>query len=117
MQFLKTLFWFLLAVVATVFSIGNWKTVPINLWGGLIADINLPLLLVLTFLGGLLPVLFYHHAVKWRLRQKLAATERAMTDLRAVTAAALPATVHADGDETMNAGASDHPSHVAVATA
>lgn len=87
MQFLKTLFWFLLAVMVAVFSIGNWTTVPIKLWAGLIAEVNLPLLLVLTFLAGLFPVLLYHHAVKWRMSQKLSAAERALADLRAAAAA------------------------------
>lgn len=90
MQFLKTLFWFLLAVTVAVFSIGNWTTVPIKLWAGLIAEVNLPLLLVLTFLAGLFPVLLYHHAVKWRLRQKLTTAERALAELRIAAAAPPP---------------------------
>ena len=87
MQFLKTLFWFLLAVTVAVFAIGNWTMVPIKLWAGLIADVNLPILLVATFLAGLLPVLLYHHAVRWRLRQKLSSAERAVADLRAAAVA------------------------------
>ena len=87
MQFLKTLFWFLLALLVAVFSIGNWTTVPIKLWAGLIADVNLPLLLVLTFLAGLFPVLLYHHAVKWRMGQKLSTAERVIADLRGAVAA------------------------------
>ncbi len=96
MQFLKTLFWFLLAVVVAVFSIGNWTTVPIKLWAGLIAEVNLPLLLVLTFLAGLFPVLLYHHAVKWRMKQKLSTAERTIADLRAAanpTPPTVPATI------------------------
>ncbi len=52
MQFLKILFWFLLAFVAALFTYGNWTRVQINLWSGLIADVNLPLLLLVTFLIG-----------------------------------------------------------------
>ena len=50
MQFLKILFWFLLAFVAALFTYGNWSSVQINLWSGLIADVNLPFLLLVTFL-------------------------------------------------------------------
>jgi len=57
MQFLKILFWCLLAFVAAVFTVGNWTTVPIKLWGGLIAEVNLPLLLFVTFLLGLVPTM------------------------------------------------------------
>lgn len=102
MQFLKSLFWILLAVVIAVFAIGNWTMVPIRLWAGLIAEINLPLLLILTFLAGLIPTLLYHHAVKWRMRQKLATAERAMADLRSAVSAAVapPAPLLDPGDTT-----------------
>jgi len=101
MRFLKILFWLLLGVVIAVFAIGNWTMVKFRLWGGLTAEVNLPLLLVLTFLAGLLPTLLYHHAVKWRMRQKLATAERAMADLRsAVTAAAAPPPLLDPGDDT-----------------
>ena len=83
MRFLNGLFWFLIAVVLSIFTYGNWKHVEINLWSGLIADVNLPLLLLLFFLAGLLPMALWHQAVKWRYRQKLSAAQRS---LAAVTA-------------------------------
>jgi len=82
MQFLKILFWCLLAFIAAVATIGNWTTVPINLWGGLIADVNLPLLLLVTFLLGFVPTMLYNHAIRWRLRQRLATCERQLAELR-----------------------------------
>lgn len=102
MQFLKTLFWALLVVVITVFAIGNWTSVPIRLWGGLIADVNLPLLLVLTFLAGLFPVLLWHHAVRWRLNSRLATAERTINDLRnaVVTPSMSPASTEAASSES-----------------
>ena len=95
MQFLKILFWCLLAFVAAVFTVGNWTTVPIKLWGGLVAEVNLPLLLFVTFLLGLVPTMIYYHAVRWRLRNRLATSERTVTDLRGALAPA-PAPVVAD---------------------
>jgi hypothetical protein len=82
MQFLKILFWCLLAFIAAVATIGNWTTVPIKLWGGLIADVNLPLLLLVTFLLGFVPTLLYNLAIRWRLRQRLATCERQLAELR-----------------------------------
>ena len=82
MQFLKILFWCLLAFVAAVFTISNWNTVQIQLWGGLIADVNLPLLLLVTFLIGFVPTMLYNHAVRWRLRQRLATCERSLAEVR-----------------------------------
>lgn len=91
MQFLKTLFWALLVLIVAVFAIGNWTSVPIRLWGGLVADVNLPLLLVLTFLAGLFPVLLYHHAVRWRMKARLATAERTIAELRNAVTASRPA--------------------------
>ena len=90
MQFLKILFWCLLTFLAAIFTYGNWDLVEIRLWSGLIADVNLPLLLLVTFLIGFLPMLAFHHAVRWRLRQQLATCERALADLRIATATLPP---------------------------
>lgn len=90
MQFLKILFWCLLAFVAALFTFGNWFSVPIRLGGGLVADTNLPFLLLVTFLAGLLPTLAWQHTIRWRLRSRLAAAERTIAELRAPLASALP---------------------------
>ncbi|WP_235532905.1 hypothetical protein [Sphingomonas sp. Leaf412] len=86
MQFLKILFWCLLVFVAAVFTFGNWTTVSIQLFGGLVAEVNLPLLLVATFLLGFLPTLIYQHLVRWRLRQRLSIAERALETERTINA-------------------------------
>ena len=93
MQFLKILFWCLLTFLAAIFTYGNWDRVEIHLWGGMVADVNLPLLLLVVFLAGLLPILVYHHAVRWSLRQRLATCERMIAESRAA-ATALPAPVN-----------------------
>ena len=41
MQFLKTLFWVLIAVVVVLFASHNWFDVTVNLWGDIQADIKL----------------------------------------------------------------------------
>ena len=76
MRFLQTLFWCLLAFVAALFTYGNWFSVPLRLWSGLIADVNLPFLLLLTFLAGFVPAILWGHTVRWRLRQRLSQAER-----------------------------------------
>lgn len=96
MPFLKGLFWFLLAVLLVVFAFANWTTVPIKLWGGLIADVNLPLLMLVMFLIGLVPTLVYHHAVRWRLRNRLVTADRTITELRAAAMAPTMPPVVAD---------------------
>lgn len=85
MRFLKVLFWLLLGGLVAAFVIYNGdERVGIHLWGGLIADFSLPLLLILIFLLGLLPTLVAYQALRWRSQQRISALERALADLRAV---------------------------------
>jgi lipopolysaccharide assembly protein A len=90
MRFLKVLFWLLLGGLLAAFVIYNGdERVGLHLWGGLVADFSLPMLLILVFLAGLLPMLLAYHALRWRMRQRIAGLERALADVRAVSA--LPA--------------------------
>ena len=76
MQFLKTLFWVALAVVLVLFASVNWNAVTLNLWGGLQVDIKLPILILIAFLLGLLPMLVVHGTRLWTMRRRLEAHER-----------------------------------------
>lgn len=91
MQFLRILFGCLIAFVAAAFTFGNWFSVPIRLPGGLIAETNLPLLLLVAFLAGLLPAWAAGRLRRWRLRQRLAATERRLAEMLALGQASSPA--------------------------
>lgn len=71
MQFLKTLFWVLLAVLLVLFAVTNWTVVTLNLWGGLQADVKLPVLVIGAFLLGFLPTLLIYGARIWSLRRRL----------------------------------------------
>ncbi|MFL9842167.1 hypothetical protein ABS767_14440 [Sphingomonas sp. ST-64] len=82
MQFLKALFWFLILGLVAAFAVTNWHPVEIHLWSGLVADVNLPFLLLIVYLGGLLPVLAIYHTVRWRNRSRIAMLERTIEDLR-----------------------------------
>jgi uncharacterized integral membrane protein len=76
MQFLKTLFWVALAVIVVLFASTNWHAVTIELWGGLEADVKLPVLVLASFLLGFLPMLILHRARLWSLRRRLEQHER-----------------------------------------
>jgi lipopolysaccharide assembly protein A len=70
MQFLKTLFWVVLAVVLVLFAHANWNIVTLNLWGGLEADVKLPVLVISAFLLGFLPTFILYRARLWSLRRR-----------------------------------------------
>ena len=76
MNFLKTLFWVVVAVSLAIFANRNWADVTINLWGNLQADIKLPILILLAFAVGFQPPFLILRGRIWGLKRKLALAER-----------------------------------------
>ena len=76
MQFLKTLFWVLLAVFIALFASRNWSDATLNLWGDIQVDIKLPVLMAVMFLLGFLPVFLLHRTRLWTLKRRLAVEQR-----------------------------------------
>ena len=76
MNFLRTLFWVVVAVSLAIFATRNWSNVTLNLWGNIQADIKVPFLLFLTFLIGFLPTYIVMRGRIWALRRKLVLAER-----------------------------------------
>ena len=71
MQFLKTLFWVLLAVVVALFASRNWSDVTLNLWGDIQADIKLPILLLIAFVIGFAPTWSLMRTRIWSQRRRI----------------------------------------------
>ena len=71
MQFLKTLFWVLVAVIVVLFATRNWASVTLSLWGDIQADIKIPILLLIFFLLGFLPTWLIMRAKLWACRRRL----------------------------------------------
>jgi len=76
MQFLKTLFWVMIAVSLALLARSNWQDVTLNLWSDIQIDIKLPVLIALMFLLGWLPTLLIYRAKIWRMRSRLDGLER-----------------------------------------
>jgi putative membrane protein len=76
MQFLKTLFWVLIAVIVALFASRNWSDVTLNLWGDIQADIKLPVLLLVIFVIGFLPTWLISRTRIWSHRRRIEALER-----------------------------------------
>jgi uncharacterized integral membrane protein len=79
MQFLKTLFWVLLAVLVALFAVRNWADVTLNLWGDIQADIKIPMLILVAVLLGWLPTWLVMRARLWTVRRRLEALDRQRT--------------------------------------
>ena len=80
MQFLKTLFWVLVAVIVALFASRNWSDVTLNLWGDIQADIKIPLLLLVIFLLGLLPTWLILRARIWSLNRRMESLDRSRAE-------------------------------------
>ncbi len=84
MQFLKTIFWVVIAVILVVFSISNWTSITITLWSGLLLQTYLPVVIFAAFLLGLVPYFLLHRATRWTLQRKLTQVERQLAETRAL---------------------------------
>jgi len=76
MQFLKTLFWVVIAVFLAILGSRNWHDVTLNLWGDIQVDIKVPVLVLSAFLLGWLPMFLVHRTRLWRARQRIESFER-----------------------------------------
>jgi uncharacterized integral membrane protein len=75
MQFLRTLFWVVIAAFVAIIASENWRDVTLDLWGNLQADVKIPVLLILTFLLGFLPTWLVMRGKIWRLKRRLMTEE------------------------------------------
>jgi len=94
MNFLRTLFWVVVAVSLAIFANRNWNDVTLSLWGDIQADVKLPFLLFLTFMIGFLPPYLLMRSRIWNLKRKLVLAERP-------TPAISPTTPAVDSEETL----------------
>ena len=83
MQFLKTLFWVVVAVFLAILASRNWHDVTLNLWGDIQVDIKAPVLIGAMFLLGWLPTYLIYRAKLWRQRQRRENIERQQAASRA----------------------------------
>ncbi|MPT47205.1 MAG: LapA family protein [Sphingobium sp.] len=111
MNFLRTAFWVIVAVALALFTKANWSIatdysgyVPVKLWGDIIVEARLPVLILAAFLLGLVPSWLWSRAVQWRLQRKLASTEKMLASALASTTA--------DGD----GAATGHTAGIAAGT-
>lgn len=77
MRFLRILLWLIAIVAGLIFAIRNWDDVSLALWGDVVMDIRLPLLLILTWLGGMVPTWLILSGRLAKARRQLALAEHA----------------------------------------
>ena len=84
MGILRTIIWVLLTIALVLFAMANWNPVTVTIWPGQVLDTKLPVLIVVAFLLGSLPMWIALRAARWSLRRRLDTSERQLADLRAM---------------------------------
>lgn len=78
MKILRTILWVLAALGFLIFAIYNWSPVEITLWQNLVMETKLPVLALLAFALGFLPLWAYHQSVKWSMGRRIRALENSL---------------------------------------
>ncbi len=78
MQIVRTVIWVLILFGLMVFSFFNWDPVEVRLWDNLVLETKVPVLVILAFTLGLLPMWLYHRGAKWNLMRRITSLENAV---------------------------------------
>lgn len=84
MNMLRTIIWVLLTAVLVIFAMANWSPVTVTVWPGQMLDTKLPLLILVSFLIGSIPMWIALRTTRWTLNRRLNDSERQLADLRAM---------------------------------
>lgn len=78
MQIVRTIVWVLILFGLLVFSFFNWDPVEVKLWDNLVLETKVPVLVIVAFLLGLVPMWLYHRGAKWSLGRRINSLETAV---------------------------------------
>lgn len=78
MKILRTILWVLGAFGFLIFAIYNWKPAELTLWQNLVLETKLPVLVLLAFGLGFLPLYAYHRSVSWGMSRRIRTLENSL---------------------------------------
>lgn len=78
MQIVRTIVWVLILFGLLVFSFFNWDPVEVRLWNNLVLETKVPMLVIVAFLLGLVPMWLYHRTSRWNLNRRIVSLENAV---------------------------------------
>lgn len=84
MGIVRTIIWVLLTAALVIFAMANWDVVSVTIWPGWEAETKLPVIIILSFLIGMLPMWIALRATRWTLNRRLDSSERQLADMRAL---------------------------------
>jgi uncharacterized integral membrane protein len=78
MKIIRTAIWILILFGLLMFSVYNWDPVEVHLWDNLVLETKVPLLVIMAFLLGLVPMWLYHRGAQWSLNRRISSLENAV---------------------------------------
>ena len=78
MKTLRTIIWVLAALAFVVFAAYNWQPVELTLWQNLVLETKVPVLALLAFATGFLPMWAVHRSVTWGQNRRIRTLENSL---------------------------------------
>lgn len=78
MKVLRTIIWVLAALGFLVFATYNWQPVELRLWQNLVLETKVPVLALLAFTAGFLPMWAVHRSVMWSMSRRVRTLENSL---------------------------------------
>lgn len=78
MKIVRTIIWVLAALAFIVFAAYNWEPVELTLWQNLVLETKVPVLALLAFTAGFLPMWAVHRSVVWGQNRRIRALESSL---------------------------------------
>jgi lipopolysaccharide assembly protein A len=75
---LRTIIWVLAGFGFLIFAIYNWQPVELTLWQNLVLETKVPVLVLLAFALGFVPLYAFHLSVKWGLNRRVRTLENSL---------------------------------------
>lgn len=84
MNIIRTIIWVVVGIALLIFTLNNWSPVEVKIWEDIVLETKKPVLVIISFLAGFLPVWLLHRGTRWQLRRRITSLETAVKN--AVTA-------------------------------
>lgn len=78
MKILRTIILVLAAIAFLIFAVYNWEPVELALWQNLVLETKVPVLALLAFAAGFVPMWAVHRSVVWNQNRRIRALETSL---------------------------------------
>jgi lipopolysaccharide assembly protein A len=77
-KILRTIVWVLAAIGFLIFAAYNWNRIELKLWQNLVIDTPMPMVALLAFAAGFLPMWAVHRSTTWGLNRRIRTLENSL---------------------------------------